>query len=128
MTRWLTPRIRIFAAILAGCAVLGGAAFLWLFPWAFENEALPGVAGPIIPVVSTGRQGSTGIRAYGRLCSYCHDHAIGPALRGRGLDAATLTQFVRNGSGPMPAFRESEISNAEINAIATLLASPAAPQ
>ena len=45
-------------------------------------------------------------------------------LRGD-LNAATLRLFVRRGIGPMPAFRPSEISDAEIAAIAEYIAATA---
>ncbi|MCJ1960466.1 c-type cytochrome [Novosphingobium mangrovi (ex Hu et al. 2023)] len=42
------------------------------------------------------------------------------------LDAETLLYFVRHGSGPMPMFRKTEVSDADIGSIAAYLAASAA--
>lgn len=42
------------------------------------------------------------------------------------LNAETLRYFVRHGSGPMPMFRKTEVSDADIGSIATYLAASAA--
>jgi mono/diheme cytochrome c family protein len=120
--------IKIGLGLLA-LAVLVFAAFLYMFPWALDNEAEVGVAGPqIVSVTFTLPKGDVGAAAYGRTCGYCHDMKIGPTLRGREFDREAVKYFVRNGSRAMPAFRQSEISDAELDAIATLVASNKLPE
>ena len=49
--------------------------------------------------------------------------AVSPVLEERGdLTASALRTFVRNGTGSMPMFRKTEISDAEIAAVAAYLA------
>ena len=63
---------------------------------------------------------------YVRSCGYCHGHDIAPIIRGRGLPAEAIAAFVRRGQGAMPAFRPTEISPAELDALAKWIsASPA---
>ncbi|WP_328805046.1 c-type cytochrome [Parasphingopyxis marina] len=61
-------------------------------------------------------QGPEGI--YARVCGYCHGANVGPVLLGRGLPAETIHAIVRNGMNAMPAFRESEITDDELQALA----------
>jgi len=51
-------------------------------------------------------------------CGYCHGHNVGPLILGRKLPAATIQAMVRAGRGAMPAFRPTEITNAELAALA----------
>ncbi|MCY1274614.1 4-cresol dehydrogenase [hydroxylating] cytochrome c subunit [compost metagenome] len=51
-------------------------------------------------------------------CAYCHVSGIGPALLGRQLPPAMIQVLARYGSRQMPAFRDSEISDAELTALA----------
>ena len=60
-------------------------------------------------------------------CSYCHSNGIGPELRGRQLPPAMVQAFARYGVRQMPAFRESEISDAELATLATWLNQQPAP-
>lgn len=62
--------------------------------------------------------------AYQKLCSSCHtglEHTVGPDLLLGYYDADILRFFVRNGSGPMPAFTEAMIDDASIDEIAVYL-------
>ena len=53
-----------------------------------------------------------------------YDGALPPALEKRqDLNADIIRTFVRNGSGAMPMFRKSELSDADIDAIARYLSS-----
>lgn len=54
---------------------------------------------------------------YARTCGYCHGHNVGPVIRGRGLPADAIVYMVRHGQGAMPAFRPTEISDAELKAL-----------
>lgn len=59
-----------------------------------------------------------------------HQGAVSPFLEERSdLNAQVLRVFVRQGSGAMPMFRKTEISDAEIDALAAYFAAsaPAAP-
>ena len=58
---------------------------------------------------------------YARTCGYCHGHNVGPLIRGRNLSPAIIEYFVRNGNGAMPAFKPTEITNAELAALAQWL-------
>lgn len=51
-------------------------------------------------------------------CAYCHETGIGPALLGKPLPPATASFFMRQGSGPMPTFRPTQVSDREIQALA----------
>jgi mono/diheme cytochrome c family protein len=59
-------------------------------------------------------------------CKNCHgkagEGAFGPDLAGRGLSPAQFRQAVRMPWGVMPAFPESEISDAELDALASWFA------
>lgn len=55
---------------------------------------------------------------YARTCGYCHGHNVGPLIRGRRLPAAVVVAIVRSGNGAMPAFRPTEITDAELAALA----------
>jgi mono/diheme cytochrome c family protein len=57
-------------------------------------------------------------KVYASTCGYCHGTNIGPIIRGRGLPAGTIQAMVRSGMNAMPAFRPSEISPAELAALA----------
>ena len=56
---------------------------------------------------------------YAGNCSYCHGHNVGPIIRGRKLPPQLIEYMVRNGKGAMPAFRPTEITPAELAALAT---------
>ncbi len=60
-------------------------------------------------------------------CAYCHVNGIGPALLGRHLPQATVQALARYGSRQMPAFRNSEISDAELAALADWISQQPAP-
>ncbi len=63
---------------------------------------------------------------YERTCGYCHGHNVGPIIRGRNLPAAVITTFVRSGNGAMPAFKPTEISDAELAGLARWISTSAA--
>jgi len=82
-------------------------------------------------------------RTYAKVCSFCHDKGVGPAILGRELPVAYIENVVRHGFRAMPSFRSTEIDNAALasvarwvsqspatsaaSASATAPASPAAP-
>ncbi|WP_144095969.1 c-type cytochrome [Croceicoccus sediminis] len=60
-------------------------------------------------------------KIYAQTCGYCHGVNVGPVIRGRELPPEVTKAFVRMGPNAMPAFRETEISNEELDALATWL-------
>ncbi|MEO0030527.1 MAG: hypothetical protein RIS94_285 [Pseudomonadota bacterium] len=55
---------------------------------------------------------------YTKTCGYCHGQHVAPVIRGRSLPPELIAQFVRAGPRSMPAFRQTEISDAELAALA----------
>lgn len=66
---------------------------------------------------------------YAKVCGYCHGRNIGPILFGRNLDTDMIKAVARHGRNGMPAFRPTEVSKAELDALATWVSkSPARPE
>lgn len=66
---------------------------------------------------------------YRRTCGYCHGHNVAPIIRGRNLPPAVIAAMVRSGQGAMPAFKPTEITETELQALAQWLSTaPADPQ
>ncbi len=55
---------------------------------------------------------------YASSCHYCHDTGVGPVLMGRQLPAEYIKHRARNGFNAMPAFKPSEISVTDLEALA----------
>lgn len=55
---------------------------------------------------------------YAKICGYCHATRVGPVLFGRQLPTEYVTATARAGRNAMPAFRQAEISNAELDSLA----------
>jgi mono/diheme cytochrome c family protein len=55
---------------------------------------------------------------YAKTCGYCHGKNVGPVIRGRALPAASTAAIVRKGQNGMPAFRQTEITKSELDALA----------
>lgn len=66
---------------------------------------------------------------YQQVCARCHETRVGPPLLGRALPPPLVEVLVRSGRAGMPAFRESEISPAELAALGLYVqhTAPAAP-
>lgn len=70
---------------------------------------------------------------YGASCKYCHGHMVAPGVRvapdllGRKLDPEAIKGFVRNGPAGMLSFREADISNRELDALARWISESPAP-
>ncbi|MFO1265405.1 MAG: cytochrome c [Rubrivivax sp.] len=60
-------------------------------------------------------------RVYAVTCRYCHDNGIGKALRGARLAPERIRLAVRQGYVAMPAFAPSFITDAELEALVSLL-------
>lgn len=54
---------------------------------------------------------------YARTCGYCHGHNVAPIIRGRNLPPAVIRSIVRSGMGAMPAFKPTEITDTELQAL-----------
>jgi mono/diheme cytochrome c family protein len=57
-------------------------------------------------------------KVYATTCGYCHGTNVGPIIRGRALPADMIKQIVRSGQNAMPAFRQTEITAAELDKLA----------
>ncbi|OYZ97560.1 MAG: cytochrome C oxidase Cbb3 [Novosphingobium sp. 17-62-8] len=55
---------------------------------------------------------------YAKTCGYCHGRNVGPIILGRALPADTVKHIVRHGQNGMPAFRPTEVTPAELDALA----------
>lgn len=65
-----------------------------------------------------------GERVYTRECSLCHprgEAGLAPAINNKPLPAFLIRFQIRHGLGAMPAFPESELSDAEVDAIIAYL-------
>lgn len=60
-------------------------------------------------------------QVYGELCGACHEHGVGPTLKGLGVPVSMILKTVRDGEGAMPAFRVSEIDDTTLAALAQSL-------
>ncbi|NOW46423.1 mono/diheme cytochrome c family protein [Novosphingobium sp. SG751A] len=58
-------------------------------------------------------------KTYASICAYCHGHNVGPIILGRKLPVEYIQAMVRAGRNGMPAMRPTEISPAELDALAT---------
>jgi mono/diheme cytochrome c family protein len=66
---------------------------------------------------------------YAKTCGYCHGKNVGPVIRGRALPVSVTKTIVRHGQNGMPSFRPTEITNSELDALATWIsASKADPK
>ena len=65
-------------------------------------------------------------RTYAKVCSFCHDKGVGPAILGRELPAAYIENVVRHGFRAMPSFRSTEIDNAALARVARWVSESAA--
>lgn len=67
----------------------------------------------------------SGQEVYDKVCGYCHEANVGPVITGRNLLPDYIRVVVRNGNRAMPAFRESEISNAALAEVVKLVSTSA---
>lgn len=70
------------------------------------------------PVVSAAPKPRSPEKIYASTCGYCHGQHVAPVIRGRALPHEVVVQFVRTGPAAMPAFRQTEISDTELKALA----------
>lgn len=64
----------------------------------------------------------SGERLAHETCLLCHGTGVGPDLDQQEVPFETLRFMVRNGLNAMPAFRQSELSDADVKAISDYLA------
>jgi mono/diheme cytochrome c family protein len=64
---------------------------------------------------------------FAKICAFCHLTGVGPELRGRGLGPRFIVEVARGGLRAMPAFRPTEFSDAELDALAAMISRSAAP-
>lgn len=68
-----------------------------------------------------------GAQIYEKICSACHAQGVGPELRGRKLPPEAVVTIVRSGMGAMPAFRETDFNNGELESLTKWLEKTAVP-
>lgn len=61
-------------------------------------------------------------QVYAKVCGYCHGRNVGPILLGRHLPAETVKYVARHGQNGMPALRPTEVTPAELDALAAWIA------
>jgi mono/diheme cytochrome c family protein len=93
----------LFSLALAAIMLAGGSAF--------ASQKLGQPQGERAPEV-----------LYAKTCGYCHGKNVGPVIRGRALPAASTIAIVRKGQNGMPAFRQTEITKSELDALAKWIA------
>jgi len=98
-------------SVRAACGLAIGAAALASIATITSAETLP----------------TKGAQYYQKVCAKCHEAGIGPLLLGRGLPPETFLYFARHGSGPMPAFRTTDIDDATLKELAIYLSNSSAP-
>lgn len=59
--------------------------------------------------LATGPKGT-----YSRICGYCHGAKVAPVILGLNIPPVAIQTIVRSGMGAMPAFRPTEISDADL--------------
>lgn len=57
-------------------------------------------------------------QVYAKVCGYCHGRNVGPIILGRQLPDDSIKSIARHGQNGMPAFRPTEITDAELDALA----------
>lgn len=80
----------------------------------------------LVPCVSRANaagQWRDGMHVYEKVCSYCHDIGVGPLIKRTEKPAEYIHYIVRNGFRAMPAFRASEINDAELKLLADFIKS-----
>lgn len=79
-----------------------------------------------VVIANAAGQWQDGSQVYAKVCSYCHDTSIGPAIKGSDKPVEYIRYVIRNGFRAMPAFRGSEIDDEELQSLADYIKSSAA--
>ena len=64
---------------------------------------------------------------YAKVCGYCHGKNVGPIILGRKLETDMIKAVTRHGRNGMPAFRPTEITNAELDTLAVWISKSPVP-
>lgn len=76
------------------------------------------LAGCLIVLAAPAARAEAPATIYAHSCGYCHGTNVGPIILGRHLPAEVIKEKVRTGPNAMPAFRPTEIGDAELDALA----------
>jgi mono/diheme cytochrome c family protein len=87
--------------------------------WAASSQDAPKPDGAstVALVNQDARLGNGPEGIYSRTCGYCHGANVGPIILGLKLPAELIRSTVRTGQGAMPAFRSTEISDADLKGL-----------
>lgn len=64
---------------------------------------------------------------YAKVCGYCHGKNVGPIILGRKLDTDMIKAVARQGRNGMPAFRPTEVTKSELDALALWISKSPVP-
>jgi len=65
---------------------------------------------------------TSGEEIFQKVCQYCHTTGVAVTITGRQLIPAYIKYMVRNGMRAMPPFRQSELSEKDLDKIASYIA------
>ncbi|MBB3374014.1 MULTISPECIES: cytochrome c [unclassified Novosphingobium] len=82
-----------------------------------QQGGAPAVALPVRQALGKVLPQRSPEQVYAKVCGYCHGRNVGPIILGRGLPAEAVRYIVRHGQNAMPAFRPTEITPAELDAL-----------
>ena len=82
--------------------------------WADSSQGAPKQGASTVSLDQDARPGNGPKGIYSRTCGYCHGKNVGPVILGLHLPAELIESTVRTGQGAMPAFRQTEISDADL--------------
>jgi mono/diheme cytochrome c family protein len=85
-----------------------------ILSWSLSQEAWAETAG----------DWKKGAEVYAKVCGYCHQTGIGPAIRGRELPPEYIIHVVRHGLRAMPAFAASFIDDQALQEVASYVSKP----
>ena len=85
------------------------------FPTALLAVALA-LPTPLVHAQAAG-QWESPAKIYDKVCAWCHETAVAPVLLGRELSPDYVRLAVSRGLGAMPAFRPTDFSDGELDAL-----------
>ena len=68
-----------------------------------------------------------GAHLFEKVCGRCHEHGVGPVIKGRNLPPQYISAIVRNGFRAMPAFPASYIDDKSLQAVGEYIQKSPAP-
>lgn len=96
---------------------------LWIAAVALPSAATAGEA----PEPHSSAE-ANGAEVYAKVCAYCHETGVGPALLNRNLPPVYVSFMVRNGMRAMPAFRSAEIDDETLEQLVDYVATSSGAQ